>query len=65
MFDCNKCICVPDDDPRLKRAKQGETQLTNGILYVRESDWLQFLALIAKHKGGEEMRSAFLRATTH
>lgn len=44
-------LAVPDDDERLKGAKEGETQLTDGVMYIRQSDWIPFLRLYAEACG--------------
>ncbi len=65
MSAADGAIRVADNDPRLAACPPGECKLIDRTFYVRESDWLQFLRLVAAKVGGEEVADGFWKAVTH
>lgn len=43
------CRPVPDDSPLVANVPNGYTVNVDGILYVKESEWLSFLTYIRDH----------------
>lgn len=63
--DFDKAVSVPDDDARLCGAGPGMTKCTDRVLYVRESDWLNFLLLYVKASHGAEIAEQIRKAVLH
>lgn len=40
------CRPIPDDSPLLRNVPNGHTLSVDGIVYVKESEWLSFLTMI-------------------
>lgn len=59
----NAAECLPDDDVMFKDAMPGETVLKDGTFYVRESDWIKFLTLIAEKTLPKELADQFKNYT--
>ncbi len=52
-MEIDKCRAIPDNDPIFDGWPKGMTKLMDGIMYVRQSDWLPFLRLLWAHKSSD------------